>query len=199
MNSKTHYDKMAESSTHFNLTMTTNQSRAVTDDSLQQKQLSSRPSGSAGALSSGQHATAAGANRPTAPPAPSSGVSQQHQYLVNENYDKSEAKYKHNKSAEQSKQRLNGASSNNRGQTKVTVEQQQLQQKQLPMTSQQQLCNKSTGAIPKHSKNKQTSAAVQKPSTNHLDEIVTLPLDDMTTVTSSTANKRNGKDLSLNK
>ena len=40
LNTKTHYDKMAESSTHFTLheTVTTNQSRAITDDSLQQKQ-----------------------------------------------------------------------------------------------------------------------------------------------------------------
>ena len=46
--------------------------------------------------------------------------------------------------------------------------------------------SKSTGAIPKQ-KCKQT-AAVNKPScTNHLDEIVSLPLDDNTAVSNSAA------------
>ena len=62
------------------------------------------------------------------------------------------------------------------------------------------LCNKSTGAIPKQKSgggttassssagtisqvnvNKQQPSVINKPSTNHLDEIVTLPLDDTTT------------------
>ena len=87
MNTKTHYDKMAESSTHFTLheTMTTNQSRAVTDDSLQQKQMSSRPSGnSAPGVALGN---ARGEQQHGQPPRLSQP---QHQYLVNENYDKSE-------------------------------------------------------------------------------------------------------------
>ena len=87
MNTKTHYDKMAESSTHFTLheTMTTNQSRAVTDDSLQQKQMSSRPSGnSAPGAALGN---ARGEQLHGQPPRLSQP---QHQYLVNENYDKSE-------------------------------------------------------------------------------------------------------------
>ena len=87
MNTKTHYDKMAESSTHFTLheTMTTNQSRAVTDDSLQQKQMSSRPSGnSAPGAALGN---ARGEQQHGQPPRSSQP---QHQYLVNENYDKSE-------------------------------------------------------------------------------------------------------------
>ena len=109
------------------------------------------------------------------------------------------------------------------------------------------LCNKSTGAIPKqksgggtttsssldkfgqdHSSsagtvsqvnvNKQQPSVINKPSTNHLDEIVTLPLDDTTTHVPprtqrgapadplnalAPTNKRNGssgvKDLPLSK
>ena len=101
------------------------------------------------------------------------------------------------------------------------------------------LCNKNTGAIPKHkggagtassssagtstsqqvNVNKQQPSVINKPSTNHLDEIVTLPLDDTTAVSTNTRNmpgtqhhdpltmtlasKRNGssgvKDLPLSK
>ena len=100
------------------------------------------------------------------------------------------------------------------------------------------LCNKNTGAIPKHkggagtassssagtstsqqvNVNKQQPSVINKPSTNHLDEIVTLPLDDTTAVSANTnmpgtrhhdpltmtlASKRNGssgvKDLPLSK
>ena len=75
--------------------------------------------------------------------------------------------------------------------TKATVEPHGVPQG-VPLGG-QQLCNKSTGAIPKHSK---SNKAVTKPSTNHLDEIVTLPLDDLTATSTS---KRNGKDLSLSK
>lgn len=148
MNAKTHYDKMAESSTHFTLheTMTTtNQSRAVTDDSLQQK-MSSRPSQgshSAGGLSQHQR---------------------QQQYLVNENYDKSEAAKSTTKHQGQSKAR-NGQQSI----TKATVEHSSSIQ-----------CHKSTGAIPKQ------KAKLSKPSTNHLDEIVSLPLDDLNTTKAKT-------------
>ena len=60
--------------------MTTNQSCAVTDDSLQQKQMSSRPSGSA----------TGGLGHSSAQQPPRSLNAQQHKYLVNENYDKSE-------------------------------------------------------------------------------------------------------------
>ena len=100
MNTKTHYDKMAESSTHFTLheTMTTNQSRAVTDDSLQQKQMSSRPSGSASAAGTFSVPAAGSRSRdgerenphPTSRSQHYPASAPQHQYLVNENYDKSE-------------------------------------------------------------------------------------------------------------
>ena len=100
MNTKTHYDKMAESSTHFTLheTMTTNQSRAVTDDSLQQKQMSSRPSGSASAAGTFSQIPAGSRSRdgerenphPTSRSQHYPASAPQHQYLVNENYDKSE-------------------------------------------------------------------------------------------------------------
>lgn len=70
------------------------------------------------------------------------------------------------------------------------------------------LCNKNTGAIPKHkggagtassssagtstsqqvNVNKQQPSVINKPSTNHLDEIVTLPLDDTTAVSTNTRN-----------
>ena len=84
LNTKTHYDKMAESSTHFTLheTVTTNQSRAVTDDSLQQKQ----GGGAAGGM---VHGHPAAAHHPLPVPNSSSRNSKNRsdQYLVNENFD----------------------------------------------------------------------------------------------------------------
>lgn len=135
MNAKTHYDKMAESSTHFTLhetLTTTNQSRAVTDDSLQQK---------------------SAASKGTIPP-----QSKQQQYLVNENY--------------QSKLKVAGQSNSKNGSgviTKATVE---------SNSASLNKPNKSTGAIPKQ------KVKVNKHQ-NHLDEIVSLPLDDL--------NVKNGK------
>jgi hypothetical protein len=74
------------------------------------------------------------------------------------------------------------------------------------------LCNKNTGAIPKHkggagtassssagtstsqqvNVNKQQPSVINKPSTNHLDEIVTLPLDDTTAVSTNTTRNMPG-------
>ena len=231
LNTKTHYDKMAESSTHFTLheTVTTNQSRAVTDDSLQQKQ---------------GHISRNSKNRSD-------------QYLVNENFDNPDNNpaqgqvrpshhHHHNsavpsqnlshsvtdKSAKMSRPDENkvyglenktksrppaegqsvkgtktvkndhhtsngtgkGTASNGHlskscantasGQptadhqrtgviTKATVETPE------QVSSEQ---HRNTGAIPKRnkpSKNpQQQQPTVTKPSTNHLDEIVSLPLDD---------------------
>ena len=83
---------------------------------------------------------------------------------------------------------------------KATVEHGQQQQSSS-------LCNKSTGAIPKQkgggttassssagtstsqcqvNVNKQQPSVINKPSTNHLDEIVTLPLDDTTATPNTT-------------
>ena len=121
MNTKTHYDKMAESSTHFTLheTMTTNQSRAVTDDSLQQKQMSSRPSGSASAAGTFSQIPAGSRSRDgeRENPHPASrsqhypASAPQHQYLVNENYDKSEGYNTTARSQKSSKLLLNNGAS----------------------------------------------------------------------------------------
>ena len=205
-NTKTHYDKMAESSTHFTLheTMTTNQSRAVTDDSLQGKQLSSRPSGLSRNAPSQQQQQIAAAN----------------QYLVNENYDKSE-KTLNSRATGQSKK--NGGQTTSQPQqppdsrtvsanfnsgviTKATVE----QSAQFNTTNK---CNqqKSTGAIPKQAQQQKslksssisqsqqntvtqnTSHHYYKPSTNHLDEIVSLPLDDLNLNSNSKQQKVSSK------
>ena len=86
LKAKTHYDKMAESSTHFTLheTVTTNQSRAVTDDSLQLKQ-----GGGGAGMIQGHHPAAAAHHHPMTVPNSSSRNSKNRsdQYLVNENFD----------------------------------------------------------------------------------------------------------------
>ena len=164
---KSNYDKMAESSTHFTLheTVTTGggQSRAVTDDSLKQKQ-----------------------NNET--------------YLINENYDKSDRKKPNpaqiDSHAVQSKsgstnKKTNGVKSanNNKNNNTTTtggtaatpsastsaVAASASVEVTTRATVENKAAMKNTGAIPKQ---KISTSKPPKPSTNHLDEIVALPLDD---------------------
>ena len=168
---KSHYDKMAESSTHFTLheTVTTGggQSRAVTDDSLKQKQQQSQQ------------------------------PRENETYLINENYDKSDRKKPNttnataqydavqSKSGSTTAKKTNGVKSansksnhgsnelpnrpgNEHGSSNTSVE------VTTRATVENKAAMKNTGAIPKQ----KSSSKPPKPSTNHLDEIVALPLTD---------------------
>ena len=164
---------MAESSTHFTLheTVTTGggQSRAVTDDSLKQK----------------QH------QNPNPQP-------QNETYLINENYDKSDRKKPltttnataqydavQSKSGSTTAKKTNGVKSanNSKNHHEATASSSQGPPGSSSATSvevttratvENKAAMKSTGAIPKQ----KSSSKPPKPSTNHLDEIVALPLTD---------------------